>query len=76
MSTTQEALFTVGPTSNLTHVLMPCMAYACGGDIVTKGGHFVFDPVGERGKVDCPECRALDPDALVVEMRRQQGRQA
>jgi hypothetical protein len=76
VSATQEALFTVGPVSDLTHVLMPCMGYACGGDIVTKGGHFVFDPVGERGKVTCPECRALDPDDLRAERDRQQGRQA
>jgi hypothetical protein len=61
--------------TDLTHVLMPCMAYACGGDIVTKGGHFVFSP-HERDQLTCPECLALDPGQLEVEMRRQQEVQA
>ena len=30
------------PVSDLFHILMPCMAWACGGDIVTKGGHIEF----------------------------------
>jgi hypothetical protein len=61
--------------SDYTHVLMPCMAYACGGDIVSKGGHFQVG-INDWSAVSCPDCRALDPDALRVEMRRQQGAQA
>lgn len=79
---TQLALFDVAPPrrtdrrpdSDLTHILMPCMAWACGGDIVTKGGHIAF--LDQLDRVTCPDCLALDPEELRSEQRRQQGKQA
>lgn len=62
-------------TADLVHVLMPCMAYACGEDIVTVGGHFQVGIVSWR-KVTCRACRAFDPEDLRATMRIQQGNQA
>ena len=57
------------------HVLMPCMAYACGGDVL-QGGTFVLGPSREWDKVTCPECLGLGREALREECQRQQGAQA
>lgn len=57
------------------HVLMPSMAYACGGSILTKRGHFTVG-ASEWSRVTCPDCRALGRDGLIEEQRAQQGRQA
>lgn len=57
------------------HVLMPCMAYACGRDILTATGGFLLLGPGNWDQVGCPECRAPGPEALTAEIRRQQGHQ-
>ncbi len=57
------------------HVLMPNMAYACGGSILTKQGGFVVGASGDFTLVGCPECRDLGQDALLAEQAAQQGRQ-
>jgi hypothetical protein len=61
--------------SSHVHVLMPCMAYACGEDIVTVGGSFQVG-INDWAKVTCPGCRSRDPEELRAEMLRQQGAQA
>ena len=60
------------------HVLLPNMAYACGGSILTKQGSFTFLTTAENfdSQVGCPDCHAIGYDALLNEQRTQQGRQA
>lgn len=56
------------------HVLMPNMAYACGGSILTKrGGFTVGTSLWQR--VTCPVCRGLGRAFLATECKRQQGNQ-
>ena len=59
----------------LTHVLMPNMAYWCGGSILTKAGTFVVGVGGNWGQVTCPECRAGGKETIQAEIAAQQGRQ-
>lgn len=82
---TQPALFELDqprpapvPGDDLTHVLMPCMGYACGESILTVRGHFVMGVYLEKDwdAIDCPQCRACGRDEIRAEMGRQQGRQA
>lgn len=63
-----------GSDPTVVHVLMPNMAYACGGSILTKVGTFV---VGARpwSRVTCPDCVALGESTLLEESLAQQGRQ-
>jgi hypothetical protein len=68
-----SALFTE-PRSELTHVLQPNMAWACGGNIVTKGGHIGW--LHEWETITCPECLAFDREELAAESAAMQGRQA
>lgn len=63
---------TAGP-----HVLLPNMAYACGGSIQTKQGGFVVGAAGDNwARVGCPDCRAIGQDTILAEQQAQQGRQA
>jgi len=77
-----EALFDLEPADdregdpNVTHVLMPNMAYWCGGSILTKRGHFVVGVAGNWERVTCPECREAGPEVIQAEIAAQQGRQA
>lgn len=57
------------------HVLMPNMAYACGGNILTKRGVFTVG-VSDWAKVTCPDCRAHGEAELRADIRAMQGRQA
>ncbi len=57
-----------------THVLMPCMAYACGRTMLEAGCTFQVGIVDWAG-ITCDDCRAVGRDELVTEMRRQQGEQ-
>ena len=75
MSDLLDLLNELNGTADHTHVLMPSMAYACGGDIVSVGGHFQIG-IKKWAKITCPKCRACDPDELRAEMRRQQRAQA
>lgn len=78
MTHQQPTLFEVDNregTGDVTHVLMPNMAYACGGSILTKAGHFTVGP-HLWDAVTCPGCRQQGHDALAAECREQQGRQA
>lgn len=61
--------------SSTVHVLMPNMAYACGGNILSKAGHFTCG-AADWDFVTCPGCRAVGRDAVSVEVGRQQGRQS
>ncbi|MCX6399246.1 MAG: hypothetical protein NTX33_04845 [Propionibacteriales bacterium] len=65
-------LFSDSVESDLNHVLMPNMAWACGGNIVTKGGHIRF--LDKWDEVTCPECIAEGVDSIRARTRRQQGR--
>ena len=58
------------------HVLLPNMAYGCGGSILTKQGGFVVGAAGDFDRVGCPDCRAIGQAALLEEQAAQQGRQA
>lgn len=58
------------------HVLMPCMGYACGGDILTKTGGFLFLQPDNFHEIGCSDCAAFGHAALSAEIQRQQGRQA
>ena len=58
-----------------THVLMPNMAYACGGNILTKRGHFTVGIMTWEA-VTCAACREHGEATLRAEMRAMQGRQA
>lgn len=58
------------------HVLMPNMAYACGGNPLTKQGGFMFLGLDNFAEVGCADCRAVGRDALFAEQRAMQGRQA
>lgn len=42
------------PGDCTTHILMPNMAWACGGSIITKGGHIGW--LHTYDKVTCPDC--------------------
>ena len=73
-----EALFELDDregSADIRHVLMPNMAYACGGSILTKRGHFTVG-ITTWDAVTCEECRAHGEDSLRAEMRAMQGRQA
>ena len=70
-----EAVDTREGDPTLTHVLMPNMAYWCGGSILAKAGTFVVGVGGNWGQVTCPECRAGGKEAIQAETAAQQGRQ-
>lgn len=70
-----DLLAILEPAERLTHVLMPCMTYACGGDIVNTGGRFQVG-INDWSAIDCPDCRVFGEDGLRAEMRRQQSEQA
>ena len=63
-------------TSDLIHVVMPSMGYACGGTMLEDGGGFIIGPLPFWDRVTCPDCLAPGIDALVEECRRQQSDQA
>ncbi|WP_182379811.1 hypothetical protein [Nocardioides sp. WS12] len=67
-------LFSDKIESDLNHILMPNMAWACGGNIVTKGGHIKF--LNKWDEVTCPECIAEGRDAISARTRRQQGQES
>lgn len=69
-----DLLASLEQTERLTHVLMPCMAYACGQNIVDHGGSFQVG-INNWDAITCPGCRRHDPDELRADMRRQQGMQ-
>lgn len=62
-------------SADVRHVLMPNMAYACGGNILTKRGSFAVG-INEWSAITCPECQAHGEETLRAEMRAMQGRQA
>lgn len=72
-----ETLFDFDPRAgdDTTHVLMPNMAYACGGNILTKRGHFTVG-ITTWEAVTCADCRTEGEPALRAECRAMQGRQA
>lgn len=72
-SAEDSALFSDRVESDLRHILMPNMAWACGGDIVTKGGHIEF--LNGWDKVTCPDCIALGRDSISKRTQAQQGRE-
>lgn len=59
------------PEAEQTHVLMPNMAWACGGSILTKGGHIAF--LSNWADVDCPACLAEGYDSIRTRTYLQQG---
>ena len=76
---TELALFEIDDREgnpDLTHVLMPNMAYTCGGSILTKRGTFVVGVGGTWDRVTCPDCRAVGLEQIQAEIAAQQGRQA
>lgn len=76
--TTDLALFELDGRegdARLTHVLMPNMAYACGGNILSKAGRFQVG-VHDWPAITCPACREAGRPALEHEIRAMQGRQA
>ena len=76
-----ETLFDLEPADTregdptVTHVLMPNMAYWCGGSILTKAGAFVVGVGGNWSQVTCPVCRAGGKETIQAEIAAQQGRQ-
>lgn len=60
------------------HVLMPCMAYACGETILTVDGSFVMGVHADQdwNAITCAGCRGYGREEIQTESRRQQGRQA
>jgi hypothetical protein len=58
--------------ADAVHVLMPNMAYACGGNILTKRGTSRCGP-WSWDEITCPDCRALGREPLLREVARQQG---
>lgn len=56
----------------LHHVLMPNMAWACGGSITTKGGHIEF--LSGWQNVTCPDCLTEGIGSIRRRSRWQQGR--
>ena len=50
--------------ADLTHVLMPNMAYACGRNIVDNGGHFHVGIPRKWDTITCPACRTFTPAEL------------
>lgn len=60
--TPEERAAREGP-DDVVHVLLPNMAYACGGNILTKNGSSVCG-VGGWTKVTCADCRAYGYDYL------------
>lgn len=73
----EPALFDIDTRAGaeVTHVLMPNMAYACGGSILTKRGHFTVG-ITTWDAVTCDDCRTTGEDVLRAEIRAMQGRQA
>lgn len=78
-----ETLFDLEPADDragseaATHVLMPNMAYACGGNILTKKGRFRVGANGDNWlSITCPDCLAFGQESITRESRRQQGSQA
>lgn len=55
------------------HVLMPTMAYACDGSILTKKGKSVFSALTQWDEVTCEACRAIGQEAIWREAKRSQG---
>lgn len=72
-----ETLFEIDDREQTTgpHVLLPNMAYACGGNILTKTGGFMFLGADNFAEIGCADCAAIGHDALLTEQRAQQGRQ-
>lgn len=55
------------------HVLMPTMAYACGGSILTTKGRSVFSAITEWDAVTCNGCRELGQELIWRSARHSQG---
>ena len=55
------------------HVLMPTMAYACDGSILTKKGKSVFGALTDWDEVTCEACSAIGQEVIWREAKRQQG---
>lgn len=73
-----ETLFEIDDREPATgpHVLLPDMSYACGGNILTKAGGFMFLGADNFAAVGCGECRTIGPAELLATQRAMQGRQA
>lgn len=73
-----ETLFEIDEREQVDgpHVLLPNMSYACGGNVLTKTGGFMFLGLTNFAEIGCPTCRTIGHDALLTEQRAQQGRQA
>lgn len=69
---TQLSLFNDRIESDLHHILMPNMAWACGGSIATKGGHIEF--LSGWDNVTCPDCLSEGRASIFLRSRRQQWR--
>jgi len=67
-----SALFSNRVVSDLHHILTPNMAWACGGNIVTQGGHIEF--LNCWHLVTCPDCLAEGRESISERTQRQQGR--
>jgi hypothetical protein len=61
-----------GSYDGITHVLLPNMSYACGGNILTKVGASRCGP-GGWSLITCPDCRAFGQDYLAAVVRWMQG---
>lgn len=55
------------------HVLMPTMAYACGGSILTAKGKSVFSALTEWHAVTCQACLAIGQELIWRAAKRSQG---
>ena len=73
-------LFDLAPTrpapTGIVHVLMPCMAYACGTGVLEAPGDRFQVGISDWAAVTCDECRAVGIDTIRAETGRQQGDQA
>lgn len=70
-----DLLADLEPTAKTVHVLMPCMVFACGRDMIHDGGRFQVG-INDWSAIDCHGCRSLGQDDLRAEMSRQQSTQA
>ncbi len=67
-------LFTSESSDQIVHVVMPNMAYACGGSIL-DGGRIVIGP-SRWAEVTCLDCLGCGQAALAAECQRMQREQA